>query len=88
MAAQFGQAPLASPLASALETGATSARPLIQAPHNVRLDGMIRRSLSGAWFPSPYSVGRRSPFTVVEDVADTALFFAASCGHLPEILVV
>ena len=67
-------------------TGTASARPLLRAPHNLRLDGMLSRSLSGARVTSPYSVGRWAPFAMAEDVSGTAFIFVASWGHLPDIL--
>ena len=79
---------LASLLALALVTGAALARPLLQAPCNVRLDGTLRRSSAGARVPSPSSVGRWSYFTMAEDVAGASLLFAATWDHLPDILVV
>ena len=87
MAAQFGRAPLASLPAPALGTSAASARPLLQAPHNVRLDGMLRRFFEGTQVPYPSSVGRRYPFTMAEDVAGAVLFFVAAQGLL-EIMIV
>ena len=87
MADQFGQAPLASPTAPDLGNGAALTRPLLRAPHNLRLDGMLSRSLSGARVPSSSSVGPQAPFTMVEDVAGAAFLFAADWGHLLEILV-
>ena len=46
MEAQFGRAPLASPPALALWTGAS--RPLLRAPRNVRSDGTLLHSATGA----------------------------------------
>ena len=88
MAAQFGRAPLTFPPAPDLGNGAALTRPLLQAPRNVRLDGTLSRSLSGARVTSPYSVGRWAPFAMAEDVSGTAFIFVASWGHLPDILVV
>ena len=48
MAAQFGWAPLVSLPDPALGTGATSTRPLPQTLRNMRLGGMLSRSLAGA----------------------------------------
>ena len=52
MAAQFGQALLASLLALAFGTGASLARFLLWEPPDVRLDGPLRSSLAGAQFRS------------------------------------
>ena len=41
MVAQFGQAPLASLPSPDLGNGAALTRPLLQAPHNLRLDGTL-----------------------------------------------
>ena len=69
MAAQVGRAPLASLPSPDLGKGAALTRPLLQAPRNLRLDGTLSRSSSGARVMSPSSVGRRSPFAMSEDVA-------------------
>ena len=69
MAAQFGRAPLASLPSPDLGNDAALTRPLLQAPHNLRLDGTLSRSSSGARVMSPSSIGRRSPFAMSEDVA-------------------
>ena len=88
MEAQFGRALHASPLASAFETSAASARPLLQAPHNVRLEGALSRSLEGVHVLSLSSVGCWYPFVMAENIAGAAFFFDAARGSLPEILVV
>ena len=79
---------IASPPAPDIGTGAASAKPLLQAPHNVCLDEPLSHSLVGTCVLSLSSCGRRSPFAIAEDVSDAVLFFAAAQGHLPEILVV
>ena len=88
MEAQFGRSPHASPLAPALGTGAALARPLLQAPHNVRLEGTLSRSLEGVQVLSLFSVGRWDPFVMAKNIACAAFFFDAARVHLPEILVV
>ena len=88
MAAEFGRALLASPPSPAFGTSAALARPLQQAPHNVRLDGLLSRSSAGAKLPYPSSFGRQKTFTMVEDVVGAVLLFSAAWGHLLEILVV
>ena len=88
MATQFGRAPLVSLPSPDLGNGAALTRPLLQAPRNVRLDGTLSRSSSGAWVLSPSSVRRCYPFAMSEDVAGAAFLFSAAWGHLPEILVV
>ena len=85
MSAQFGRAPLTSPPAPDFGTGPASARPLLQAPHNVRLNGTLICSLAGAQFPSLSSVRRRSPFVMAEYAAGDAFLFSAAWGHLLEI---
>ena len=72
MAAQFRWALFASPPAPAFGTGAALARPLLQAPHNVRLDGMLSRSSTGAQVLYPSSVGSWDPFAMAEDVVTAA----------------
>ena len=62
--------------------------PHLQATFNVRLDGRLSCSSSGAWVLSPSSVGRRYPFVMLEDVAGAAFLFSAARVHFPEILVV
>ena len=86
--AQFGRAPLASPLASALGTGAASARPLLRAPSNVGLEGTLSCSFAGSRVLSPSSVGHWTPFAMMGDVSDSVFFFSAVRVHLSEILVV
>ena len=88
MEAQFGRALHASPLAPALGTGAASARPLLQAPHNVRLEGTLSRSLEGVQVLSQFSVGCWDTFVMAKHIACAAFFFAAARGHLPEVLFV
>ena len=88
MEAQFGRALHASPLASAFGTSAASARPLLQAPHNVRLEGALSRSLEGVQVLSLFSVRRWDPFVMAKNIACAAFFFDAARVHLPEILVV
>ena len=88
MASQFGRAPLASPPFTDLVNGAALTRPLLRAPRNVRLDGTLSRSLSGARVTSPYSVGLLAPFAMVEGVAGAAFLLATAWDHLPEILIV
>ena len=87
MVAQFGQAPLPSPPAPDLENGAALTRPLLQAPHTVRLDGRLSRSSSGAQVPSSSSVERQPPLMMAEDVNSASFLFATAWGHLLEILV-
>ena len=84
----LGRSPPVSPPVPAFRTGAAVARPLLQAPCNVRLDGALRRSLSDARVPSLSSVGCRPPFAMVEDAAGATFLFAAARGNLPEILAV
>ena len=64
------------------------ARPLLQVPHNVHMDGLLSRSSPGAQVPYPSFVGRWYPFTMAEDVLGAFLLFSVAWGHLPEILVV
>ena len=85
---QLGRAPLASLPAPDFGTGTAVARPLLWAPHNVCLDGELRRSSADARVLSMSSVRRRAPFAMAEDVAGTALLFAAAWGNLQEILAV
>ena len=86
MESQFWRAPLASPPAQNLGTGVASARPLPQAPHNVRLDGTLRRSKAGSKVLSMSSVGLQSPFEMSEAIAGAEFLHAAVQIHLPEIL--
>ena len=72
---QFGRAPLASLQAPSFGTGTASARSLLQAPHNMRLDGTLHRSSIGARVPSPSSVGRLAPFVMAEDAVGATFFF-------------
>ena len=88
MVAQFERAPLASPPTPAFVTGDVVARPLLWAPHNVRSDGLPRRSLAGARVLSLSSVRRRAPIVMAEDAADAAFIFAAARGNFSEILTV
>ena len=87
MAAQFGRALPASLQAPSFGTGATSARPLLRAPHNVRLDGTIHRSLMDARVPSHCSVWRLAHFVMAEDAAGATFLFDAAQGNLLEVLV-
>ena len=87
MAAKFGQAPLPSPPAPDLENGAALTRPLLQAPHTLRLDGRLSRSSSNAQVPSSSSVERQPPLMMAEGVTSAAFLFAAAWVHLLEILV-
>ena len=64
MAAHFGRALLTPPPAPDFGTGVAAARTLLRAPCNMCLDRSLRRSLSGARFPSLSSVGRRGPFAI------------------------
>ena len=86
MAAQFGQAPLVSPPALALGTRTASIRPLLRAPHKLRLDGMLHHSLAGAQVLSLYSIRRWAPFTMVKKDAGVAFLFAAAQVNLLKIL--
>ena len=83
MVAQFGQAPIASPLAPAFRTNTTTASPLLQAPRNVCPDRALHRSSAGARVPYPSSVGRRAPLAMAEDAAGAALLFPSTRGNLP-----
>ena len=78
METQFGRAPLASPLALAFRTGDASGRPLLQTPRNMHLEVTLSLSSEGARVPSPFYVGRRSPFAMTVDVSGTAFLFAAT----------
>ena len=78
MAAQFGQAPLASPPALALVTGAAAARPLLRVPHNVRSNRTLRRSYVGSQVLSPSFVGIMCSSAMAEDTAGAAQLFAAT----------
>ena len=85
---QLGRSPLASPPAPDFGTGTAVARPLLWSPHNVCLDGALRRSSADARVLSMSPVGRRAPFAMAEDVAGAAFLFAADWGNLQEILTV
>ena len=78
MADQFGRAPLASPPALALVTGATAAIPLIRAPHKVISDRTQRRSYVGAQVPSPSFVGVLCSSAMADNTAGAARLFAAA----------
>ena len=86
MAAQFGRAPLASLPALDFWTGAASVRPLIQAPHNLRLDGILHHSLVGPRVPYLYSVRPWPPFVMAKNTAVAAFLFDAAQGNLLKIL--
>ena len=88
MAAHLVQAPLTFLPAPDLVTGTNAINHLLRAPHNVRLDRVLRRSSADAWLPSPSSVRCRAPFAMVEDAAGAALLLALYWGNLLEILTV
>ena len=86
MAAQYGQALLASLLAPAFETGVAANRPLLRVPHKVRLDSAPRRSSVGALVLSPSPVRRCPPLTMVEDAAGAKLLFYRHLRQPPRYL--
>ena len=86
MAAQFGWAPLASPLDPDFDTSAAAARPILRAPNNVRSYGTLYRSSAGARVLSPYFVGRLAHFTIVAGAAATAFPFSDTRSNQPDIL--
>ena len=78
MAAQFGWAPLTSPLALSLVTGAAAAIPLIRAPRKVRSNRTLRRSSVGAQVPYPSFVEILCSSAMADNTAGAARLFAAA----------